>query len=369
MLEYHADAEPARMVRVLHDDRLALPADLAGVGLQHAIDDLDQGALAGAVLAEQGMDLTRQHRQVDAIVGQTTGKLLHDAAERQERDWSPRRPVRFRLPCHVPLCLCCRFTGRDAGSHPAPRCFPVDCSLSTLLCCTAGSASNCAAVATAIAMGCLPGIWARPIGQTSRSSIAGAWPRPLSALRNRAFLVALPIRPRNAKSPRRSTRSQMSRSSWCECVRTRNSVPAGAFSTASANRGATTCPTPAGICSGNPSNRLSSQVTSNGRSASTLASARPTWPAPNSHSGRDRRRTASMTCQRLPSSTMRAPSALSAASTQLLAPSLAVDSRRVPSPLTCDCHCVSQRRSILLSGSSSRRTAPPQHCPRSGPSE
>ena len=62
-------------------DRLASPADLAGIGLQHAIDDLDQRALAGAVLAEKGMDLTRHDLQIDAIVGEAAGEALDDPAQ------------------------------------------------------------------------------------------------------------------------------------------------------------------------------------------------------------------------------------------------------------------------------------------------
>ena len=88
-------------LRVLHDDGLALPADLAGIGLQHAVDDLDQRALAGAVLAEQRVDLAGQDSQVDAIVGEAARKLLHDAAERQERD------LTFPPPCSFPPALSC----------------------------------------------------------------------------------------------------------------------------------------------------------------------------------------------------------------------------------------------------------------------
>ncbi len=41
---------------------LAVPADLAGIGLQDAVDHLDQRRLAGAVLAEQRVDLARAGR-------------------------------------------------------------------------------------------------------------------------------------------------------------------------------------------------------------------------------------------------------------------------------------------------------------------
>ena len=59
VLEHHADAEMAGGGRVGDGDRLALPADLALGRLQGAVDDLDQGRLAGAVLAEQRVDFAR----------------------------------------------------------------------------------------------------------------------------------------------------------------------------------------------------------------------------------------------------------------------------------------------------------------------
>ena len=73
------------MRRTVHLDRLALPAQVAGIGLQHAIDDLDQGGLAGAVLAEQGVDLARPDVEIDPGIGETAGELLDDAAKMQQR--------------------------------------------------------------------------------------------------------------------------------------------------------------------------------------------------------------------------------------------------------------------------------------------
>ena len=45
----------ARGLAISH--RRAVPQDLAGIGRQNAIDHLDQRRLAGAVLAEQRVDL------------------------------------------------------------------------------------------------------------------------------------------------------------------------------------------------------------------------------------------------------------------------------------------------------------------------
>ena len=44
---------------------LAAPDDLAGVGPHDAVDDLDQRALAGAVFAEQRVDLVASDGQID----------------------------------------------------------------------------------------------------------------------------------------------------------------------------------------------------------------------------------------------------------------------------------------------------------------
>ena len=67
----------ARGVRVGDRDRLALPADLALVGVQHAVDDLDQRRLAGAVLAEQRVDLARHApRSSTRSLATTPGKRL-----------------------------------------------------------------------------------------------------------------------------------------------------------------------------------------------------------------------------------------------------------------------------------------------------
>jgi hypothetical protein len=61
--------------------RLAVPAHLALVGLHRAVDDLHQRALAGAVLAQHGVDLAGLHAQVHAVVGAHGRVLLADAGE------------------------------------------------------------------------------------------------------------------------------------------------------------------------------------------------------------------------------------------------------------------------------------------------
>jgi hypothetical protein len=85
VLEHHADAQGARHGRVAHRQPLALPAYLAAAGLGNAVDDLHQGALAGAVLAEQGADFAGGDGQVDTVVGQAAGVALAD--RRQLQAW------------------------------------------------------------------------------------------------------------------------------------------------------------------------------------------------------------------------------------------------------------------------------------------
>src|SRR5260221_11398709 len=49
--------------------------------MDQAVDDVHQGRLAGAVLADQGMNLPRAHRQVDVVVGDHARPRLRDPAQ------------------------------------------------------------------------------------------------------------------------------------------------------------------------------------------------------------------------------------------------------------------------------------------------
>ncbi len=53
--------------------------------MQHAVDDLDQRRLAGAVLAQQRVDLARRDGQIYRIVGQHAGEAFADIAQFQTR--------------------------------------------------------------------------------------------------------------------------------------------------------------------------------------------------------------------------------------------------------------------------------------------
>jgi hypothetical protein len=59
------DPERPGMVDRLEHDLLALHEELAGVGLVEAADDLDQGRLASAVVADQAEHLALVQAQVD----------------------------------------------------------------------------------------------------------------------------------------------------------------------------------------------------------------------------------------------------------------------------------------------------------------
>src|SRR3990172_5842938 len=57
---------------------LAVEHDFALGGLLHAVENLHQRRLAGAVLAHQGMNLAPLHREVDAVVGDHTVRINFD---------------------------------------------------------------------------------------------------------------------------------------------------------------------------------------------------------------------------------------------------------------------------------------------------
>ena len=85
VLKHHADAEPASSGGGAKADREAVDGDGAGVGGVVAVDDLHQGALAGPVLAEDGVYLTALHDEVDGVIGYDAGEGLGDPAQLEER--------------------------------------------------------------------------------------------------------------------------------------------------------------------------------------------------------------------------------------------------------------------------------------------
>ena len=82
MLEHGADAQRQAGAGRGNPDGIAVDQDLALVRLLHAGEDADQRRLAGAVLAEQDMDLARIEVERDAVIGHHAGEALGDVADR-----------------------------------------------------------------------------------------------------------------------------------------------------------------------------------------------------------------------------------------------------------------------------------------------
>ena len=93
MLVHHPDPAVDRILRRLEDHLFAVQQDLALVGPVEAVEDVHQGGLAGAVLAEQGVYLAPPEVQVDAVVRNDPGKPLRDPAKLQ--DGGPFHAGRF----------------------------------------------------------------------------------------------------------------------------------------------------------------------------------------------------------------------------------------------------------------------------------
>ena len=70
-----------RVARRLDPHRLTAQPDLALVGLVQPVEDVHQGRLAGAVLAEQRVDLACTQVEVHAVVGHERAEALRDPAQ------------------------------------------------------------------------------------------------------------------------------------------------------------------------------------------------------------------------------------------------------------------------------------------------
>ena len=86
MLMHHADAVGERIGRIADPDRFAVEQNHARVGLVGAEQDVHQGGLAGAVLAEQSQNVARPDDEVDAVVGANGAERLGDAAHVEKRN-------------------------------------------------------------------------------------------------------------------------------------------------------------------------------------------------------------------------------------------------------------------------------------------
>jgi hypothetical protein len=79
----HADAALDRVGRAGDLRHGAVEQDFALVGRRQPVEDVHQGRLAGAVLAEQGVDLAGPDLEVDPVVGHDTRVAFRDAAHLQ----------------------------------------------------------------------------------------------------------------------------------------------------------------------------------------------------------------------------------------------------------------------------------------------
>jgi len=68
----------------MEPDRLPIEDDLALIRRVNAAQDFHERALAGAVLAEQAMDLAASQREIDAAECDRPAKPLHDAAQLED---------------------------------------------------------------------------------------------------------------------------------------------------------------------------------------------------------------------------------------------------------------------------------------------
>ncbi len=93
------EPEPAREERIGARQRLAHDPDLALIGGRRAAGDAKQRALAGAVLAEHGVDLARPAFEADAIERLDAGIALRNAGEleRGGRHGGNPRWIRARM--------------------------------------------------------------------------------------------------------------------------------------------------------------------------------------------------------------------------------------------------------------------------------
>jgi len=83
-MEDGGDSGGLRLQRVLEVHRLTAQLDRARVGAVHAREDLHQRGLAGAVLADERVHLTRAHLDVDAVQHLVAQERLADAAHPDE---------------------------------------------------------------------------------------------------------------------------------------------------------------------------------------------------------------------------------------------------------------------------------------------
>ena len=115
MLEHHPDARRDGGARRMKDDRLAVEEDLSGIGLLDAEQDLHQRRLAGAVLADHGVDRAGRDGKIDVLVGVNAARIgLVDPAGFENEGHRVRNFRRPALPGTKPQ-------DRDEALATSPR--------------------------------------------------------------------------------------------------------------------------------------------------------------------------------------------------------------------------------------------------------
>ena len=121
VLVHHADAAGDGVGRGREGDLLAVDRDGALVRLLHAVEDLHQGRLAGAVLADEGVDGALAHGEVDVVVGHDAGESLGDAGEFDGGHLTVDRRVGRRAAGRVDGALSWRKGASTRGAATAPK--------------------------------------------------------------------------------------------------------------------------------------------------------------------------------------------------------------------------------------------------------
>jgi hypothetical protein len=85
LLLHHGDAVPARFGRGQRRVRPAVDLDAAGVRPQHAREQVDEGRLAGAVLAQQGLHAARADLDRDLLEDRVAEEPLGEPARGENR--------------------------------------------------------------------------------------------------------------------------------------------------------------------------------------------------------------------------------------------------------------------------------------------
>src|SRR5207248_5774081 len=109
----HPDPGVERVARDVEVDAVAVDEDLALVRPVQAGEDVGEGALAGAVLAEERVHLAGGGLEVDAVVREDAGEALRDPAHRDGR----RRRGAVSAP---PVELDQRVTPSPSGCRSRP---------------------------------------------------------------------------------------------------------------------------------------------------------------------------------------------------------------------------------------------------------